>query len=221
MITMTLSTRQLYNKTSDSYNLRHESPPTRLVRKKEFSLIKKFSKGLVIDFGCGTGQHLTKDVIGLDVSEKMLSLAKEKSSLLVQSNESLPLKNESVNTIHCFMSVFNMIDSLIVKEFYRVLKPGGFVLLSVASVHENHGMKSKALKISKQKLNLKLFTKPELESLFNQFTLIEFDSLFRNIVPKWGNFKAFGLKEKILVKFNQFYDKEKGKIYFLAFQKSD
>ena len=76
--------RAIYNKLADTYDFRSNNPTTLLVRKKENKLIEKFAEGRVLDFGCGTGYHLSlffpkkslqaiqkkgiTDMIGLDIS---------------------------------------------------------------------------------------------------------------------------------------------------------
>ena len=70
--------RELYNHLAGNYDLRQENQSTHLLRKGEEKIIKKYSKGLILDIGCGTGYHLrlSENTIGLDISEKMLKVAK-------------------------------------------------------------------------------------------------------------------------------------------------
>ena len=116
--------RAIYNKLADTYDFRSNNPTTLLVRKKENKLIEKFAEGRVLDFGCGTGYHLSlffpkkslqaiqkkgiTDMIGLDISENMIAKAhKAGIKNLIQSTEALPLKDGKFDTIICLYSVFN------------------------------------------------------------------------------------------------------------------
>lgn len=108
---------------------------------------------VILDYGCGPGNDLVgfalysnaKKIIGMDVSEKALSLAQKRLYLhneinparveLVQiSDESpkIPLKNSSIDYIYSggvLHHTSNMAD--ILKELYRILKPGSFVNIMV------------------------------------------------------------------------------------------
>lgn len=215
-----MNPKDFYNSVAPVYNLRHDSPATILLRKKERSLVRKFSRGTILDFGCGTGFHLKNNSIGIDISEKMLERAKTKSKFLIKSNENMPIKSHSVDTIFCFFTVLNMVDTEKIKtEFFRILRPNGRILLSAASIFDNEGKKEKTLKVYHSKVRLRLFEKKEIQKTFSNFQLEYFDSLFALVKPQWGNFRDFSIKEKIHLFFERFPAKEKGKIYFMVFRK--
>ena len=216
--------RELYDKTAESYDLRHSSPTMLEVRKKERDLIERFSTGKVLDFGCGTGCHLQPGHTGLDISGKMLALARGKAALarkgvaLVHGAEALPFKSSSFDTIHCFMTVLNLVEPSVVQEFSRVLRPGGRVLLSASSVFENPGSPEKVMRISGCKLIIKLFTKQEVEKLFSGYKLLHFSSLYRSFTPVWGSFHPFTPEQKNLLRREHTQPEEQGRIYFFMFQ---
>jgi len=215
-----MNPKDFYNRTVDVYDLRHDSPPTRLVRKKEKFLIKKFASGKILDFGCGTGRFLREGVVGIDISGKMLEIAGKKSTLLIKSDENIPLKSDSVDTIFCFLTVLNMVDTKKVqKEFFRILKPAGRILLSVASIFDHYGKKEKTVKVQGCKMKLKLYTLEELKRIFGKFNLEYFDSLFIRVKPEWGNFRPFSPMERMHMVFEHFLPKERGGMYFLVFKK--
>ena len=210
--------RQFYNIAAADYDLRHESPATRLVRKKEKEMIENFSSGLILDFGCGSGHHLSPGFIGLDISEGMLRVSRKKSSLLVQANEQIPFKNNSFATVHAFFTVLNMANpAKAADEFFRVLKPGGLILLSVASIFENPGRKEKTFRASGSRLKINLFSLEEIKSIFHEFSLEHFDSIFSSVRPEWGNFNQFSEAELSLLEKER--PSENARIYFLAFRK--
>ena len=100
---------------------------------------------VILDYGCGPGNATTGfalfsragRVIGMDISEKALLLAKsrlelhgfteDKISLILKSDSdpSIPLENNSVDFINCQGVLQHTSDPLaIMKEFSRVAKPG-------------------------------------------------------------------------------------------------
>ena len=111
------------------------------------NLVKKgkLKKGLTLDTGCGQGADIIYlrengfKVIGLDISIYPLKIALKKSSnkeikaLLCQGDAlKLPFKDESFNLINdrgCFHHINRKYRKNYCKEAYRVLKPGGQILL--------------------------------------------------------------------------------------------
>lgn len=98
----------------------------------------------VLDAGCGTGTlipFLLKEVgrggcvYGLDLSQEMLRIARQKHydgnvSFLKGDIIEIPLPSESMDRIICFRT-FSIIDDKIgaLREFFRVLKPSGVVVI--------------------------------------------------------------------------------------------
>jgi len=233
--------RRVYNRLARVYDLRHTSPTTRAIRKKEIPLVRRFASGRVLDIGCGTGFHLPllKNAVGLDISEGMLRLIKSENPIMQSSAERLPFKNESFDSVLCMFSVLNACDhTRAVKEMQRVLRPGGRVIVSVASiwdrdydslddkkkikVKQTEEMKNKRFQISGEDVELRLFSKEELVELFENhgFSLEFFDSLFILQKPRWGDLTRFSLREKLRLRMERFYPKEYGCVYFLVFRKS-
>lgn len=100
---------------------------------------------LILDYGCGPGNDVVgfllytnaRRVIGIDVSEKALSLASHRLGLhkidperveLIRSSDSIatiPLDDNAVDYIHCGGVLHHTSHPVsILREFYRVLKPG-------------------------------------------------------------------------------------------------
>ncbi|RMF92921.1 MAG: class I SAM-dependent methyltransferase [Candidatus Schekmanbacteria bacterium] len=94
---------------------------------------------ILLDAGCGSGDYwqgresrfLGKKVIGIDISRE--SIAENKIiSIGAEGNLSqIPLKDESVQLIIC-RSVFEHLTEpqSVWSEFARILKPGGYVIIS-------------------------------------------------------------------------------------------
>jgi len=224
--------RDLYNILAPNYDLRQQNPSTFLLRKKELSFIKKYSNGLVLDLGCGTGYHLDfpENVIGLDISEKQLFIAKSKNKPLIQGNiEQLPIKARSIDVVLCFYSTLNFVDlEKASKEISRILRNGGVVITSPTSIQDickkelTENKNIKKFRLEGHRVNMRLFSKTEIINCFEKigFKLIKFDSIFRNQKPRWGNFKETSFFEKLKLKLDFLSPKEKGRIYFFVFEKT-
>jgi len=116
-----------------------------LKKAKEFGLLK--SKKLALDFGCGPGRFtevLAKDfdkVIGFDISEKMIELAKERADKknidnieYIAANSLASIKNNSVDLIMTRLTLEHIPPEQIkkyVKDFTRILKKGGLASFEI------------------------------------------------------------------------------------------
>lgn len=110
----------------------------------------------ILDAPCGAGRHvhllerMKFRAVGLDFSEYLLQKAISKSTLpcwnrrpprLVQGLlQDLPFRDESFDFIVCLFSSFGYGESdqdnlLVMREFARVLRPGGRVLIDVMNRH--------------------------------------------------------------------------------------
>ena len=121
--------------------------PKHLLTEKPW-FIKYIKKNdVVLDLGCGNGQNsiktakLAKVVIGVDISQDLLNLAKKSAQLEKVSNitfgrinleEKLRLKDESFEKL-LFLDVLEHLKNRnqILSEARRVLKPKGLLLLGV------------------------------------------------------------------------------------------
>ena len=95
-----------------------------------------------LDLGCGTGEMLKlilqedvgKELYGIDLSEKMLHVAKsklpEQVKLLLGDSESLPFPDNTFDVVFCNDSFHHYpAPRNVLREVYRVLKPGGTFLM--------------------------------------------------------------------------------------------
>ncbi|MGE4554777.1 MAG: methyltransferase domain-containing protein [Candidatus Paceibacterota bacterium] len=125
----------------------------------EFNYFKDFFQEgqKVLDFGCGDGRFYWSiyekkiNYYGVDISENLLSLAKEQIKeaqfFSISQDLTLPFKDNFFDVIVC-LAVFHHIPSnflrrRLLKEFFRVLKPQGIIILSVWDFY--HGKNRKHL----------------------------------------------------------------------------
>lgn len=95
----------------------------------------------VVDVACGTGDMLqfwqkelsAKEYLGVDPSKKMLEVAKEKLpqfKFIEGYAQNLPLKSQSADFLSITYGIRNVVDRMdALKEFHRVLKKGGVLVI--------------------------------------------------------------------------------------------
>jgi len=94
---------------------------------------------IIVDVGCGTGATAAQlrqygMVIGVDISPLALSWSRQRGldNLLLSAAERLPIAHESVDVIVATDILEHLEDDIaVLKEFYRVLKPSGYVVVTV------------------------------------------------------------------------------------------
>lgn len=122
-----------YDKTEERFEYIHRK--SREYAKKELK-----STDVVLDYGCGTGTntcefaHLVKEIHAIDISPKMIEIAKEKASFHQIENVNFlatdifdtRLKKESFDTILAFNVLHTIPDPVgVVKRINELLKPDG------------------------------------------------------------------------------------------------
>jgi SAM-dependent methyltransferase len=98
----------------------------------------KIGMGLAVDLGCGTGRYLkeiARPVLGLDVTTRMLSLARPMGFPLVQADlERLPFADSFLAGLfarHSYLHVHKAQLAGALVEARRVLRPGGLLLVTL------------------------------------------------------------------------------------------
>jgi 2-polyprenyl-3-methyl-5-hydroxy-6-metoxy-1,4-benzoquinol methylase len=133
-------------KSISDYNSEHfflfEFKETRI--KKCIKIIKNLEKGCFLDIGCSTGdwgQYWIRngwDVFGIDINKELLTKSNEKgikTSYCDLNAEKIPYKDNSFDLIFAGEVIEHIIDTDgFLKELYRCVKPGGFVLLTTPNL---------------------------------------------------------------------------------------
>ena len=96
-----------------------------------------------LDLGCGTGEMLKlilqedvgKELYGIDLSEKMLHVAKsklpEQVKLLLGDSEALPFPDNTFDVVYCNDSFHHYPSpQRVLTEVFRVLKPSGTLIIT-------------------------------------------------------------------------------------------
>jgi len=186
----------------------------------------------ILDLGCGNGRlraffkNLDIEYIGIDFSKELIRLAKENKGLYLENQKfligsvlNLPFSANYFDKIFS-IAVFHHIPSkklreLFLKEAKRVLKPGGFLILTVWNLYRKkflkHHLKYSLLKmIGKSKLDFKDIFHPWknqkgqiiAQRYIHCFTISELKRIVQN--------SGFKIKEI------GFLEKQKSNIYLIA-----
>ncbi|MBI4170889.1 MAG: class I SAM-dependent methyltransferase [Candidatus Aenigmarchaeota archaeon] len=230
--------KSLYNYTAKFYDRRHNNDATRHLRKRELELLRKYAHGFILDVGCGTGVYagLFENYTGMDISKRMINEAMKKSKKLYAAAdaEKIPFKDGSFDSVICMFTVLNLCDyRKAVKEMHRALKKNGRLIVSVASVwdRKNYSFWTrlngrfdsdvKNVRIEKDRLRFRLFTKDELIKIFQYagFELLEFHGVYKWQEPYWNRYVKFGMTAKIKLVLERLLPSKTGRIYIAVFRK--
>lgn len=111
--------------------------PDRILMARQIKKYGHYIKGKVLDVGAGRNKRYTSyfkydKYITLDINP-------EANPDILASADKIPLENNAIDSIVCTQLLGDVTDALsVLKEFYRVLKPGGMVLLTESFINEMH-----------------------------------------------------------------------------------
>jgi ubiquinone/menaquinone biosynthesis C-methylase UbiE len=93
--------------------------------------LRAFTRGRVIDIGCGEGRFLPRGAVGLDLDPARLTMARERSPRLVQADaRALPFSTGAFDTAYAIRMLNDTGDvARALAEAARVLRPAGTLLV--------------------------------------------------------------------------------------------
>lgn len=148
-------------------------------------LLKKLSSipySSALDLGCGTGemiqlilkQDVNKKLTGIDLSEKMLEIAKEKlgnkATFILGDSEKLPFSENTFDVVFCNDSFHHYpAPEKVLAEIQRVLKQNGtFVMCDCWQPALGRAIMNFYMRYSKEG-DVKIYSKQEICTMFDKF----------------------------------------------------
>ena len=159
----TLQTREMFTSIAPRYDFLNRLLSVgqdKYWRQRAIDLLDPMGKERILDVATGTGdmaievakRNLSVQIFGIDFSQRMLDLGRIKIarngynqavSLQIGSGECLPFADESFDGVICAFGIRNFADvQLGLREFFRVLKPGGRVVVLEFSIPQNQFLKT-------------------------------------------------------------------------------
>lgn len=152
--------------------------------------LRKNSKNKILDAGCGTGGSFPLlsvfgTAYGIDLSKVAIEFCKKRGlkNVITGSVSKLPYKNSTFDLVTNFDVLYHKAvknDSKAINEFYRVLKPGGILLIRVPSYNWLYSYHDKQVHTKHR------YTKKELISIIK-------NSHFSILKASYANFFLFPL----------------------------
>ena len=135
-----------YEEMAESYNAKIDFKPHNAFydRPNTLGLMPKVNGQSILDAACGPGKYAEillsqgANLTGFDISPRMIEFAKERNKGLGTffvhdlTQRFDMLKNESFDVVLCALAMHYVQDwTLTIKEFCRVLKPKGLLIMSI------------------------------------------------------------------------------------------
>lgn len=151
-------TQNFWDKQAKNYDKSEEQfePAFKIILKKTKKYLKQ--NDVLLDFGCATGSKTVqlaphvKEVIGQDISPKMIQEAKKKADELKIKNANFTSgtifdKKLSIEKFDVIVSygVLHLLDNnaTVMKRINELLKPGGYFISTTACLKEKMSLRSK------------------------------------------------------------------------------
>lgn len=149
--------KDLFAKIAEKYDSWYENPVNRCMDRQEKATVSDALKGAgygtnLLEVGCGTG-HWTEFFLsrgfrttGLDVSDRMLSIARNKemknAHFIRGDAHKLPFEDETFD-VCAAMTLLEFVDNprKVVSEMWRVTCPGGRIILGVLNKYSVVGLR--------------------------------------------------------------------------------
>ena len=134
--------KSTFNQQADTYDEDIHGQHARTLYPVLLSKLAHIPFQRALDLGCGTGEMMKmllqvddqRELYGIDLSEKMLSVAESKLSgkvrLVLGDSEHLPFADNFFDVVYCNDSFHHYpAPENVIREVQRVLKPGGTFLI--------------------------------------------------------------------------------------------
>jgi len=144
--------RQAYNLAADRYHsiFRDELEGKEYDRMLlDFFAVRLNNGSLICDAGCGPSGHIGRYlankgmvITGIDISDRCIELASVLNPdmhFVREDMAKMSFENDSFDAVVSYYSIIhtpkNLVDNVL-REFYRVLKPGGYLLIAVKAGYD-------------------------------------------------------------------------------------
>ncbi|WP_183564242.1 class I SAM-dependent methyltransferase [Mucilaginibacter sp. SP1R1] len=137
----------LYNKIGPGYNFSRQADP--YITETLYRLLAAQTNSLYLDIGCGTGNYTIAlaakglNFYGVEPAEEMLNVARDKNkqvNWLLGQAEKIPADDEVFDGVIATLTIHHWANiKSALTEIYRVLKPGGTVVIFTATPQQMQG----------------------------------------------------------------------------------
>ena len=168
-------TNHVRNSSDSIYHSYYEKPAM-------YSELPDLKGKSVISLGCGSGedsQYLkskgAKRSAGIDLSKRLIDIAKKsypECEFYVMDMEKLEFPDEQFDLVYSSLAAHYLINSLdeMLKEAYRILKPGGILLFSDGHpLHSSMQVIGKTKDIEDRRLSIKKNQKANEEQIYGDY----------------------------------------------------
>ena len=173
--------KSTFNQQADTYDEDIHGQHARTLYPVLLSKLAHIPFQRALDLGCGTGEMMKmllqvddqRELYGIDLSEKMLSVAESKLSgkvrLVLGDSEHLPFADNFFDVVYCNDSFHHYpVPENVIGEVQRVLKPGGtFLIGDCWQPLVGRAIMNFYMRHSKEG-DVKIYSKEEMVSLLSQ-----------------------------------------------------
>ena len=174
--------KSTFNQQADTYDEDIHGQHARTLYPVLLSKLAHIPFQRALDLGCGTGEMMKmllqsddqRELYGIDLSEKMLSVAEGKLSgkvqLVLGDSEHLPFADNFFDVVYCNDSFHHYpAPENVIGEVQRVLKPGGtFLIGDCWQPLVGRAIMNFYMRHSKEG-DVKIYSKEEIVSMFSEY----------------------------------------------------